>query len=140
MEQTTNQTVYRSGSRNIAGYILLSIAIVLGCFILAKAFADNYYSSGGNSNIGFPDSIEAQVNSADSDYLDENQAMWYVGLQHYYAVWENLIDSGELDGAYVTFDAQKGVDVSAVVRVFSKAKLDEWMGARFASQESGVRD
>ena len=122
----------------LAGSILLAAAILIGCGILAKSFANNYYSSGGYS---FPGSIEARIQSLDSDYLTEQQAMNHLGFMLSNAeteLWDSLLAGGELDGTYVTFKVTPRDDefeypynMADEIRVYSKTKLDAWMQTRF---------
>jgi len=131
MEQMDQSQTRRAPGR-LVGSLVLAAAIVVGCIILANAFARHYYSSGGYP---VPSSITARIDSVDSGYLPEGQAVGYIGLDDW-VVWERLIGSGALDGTYVTFEAtiaEGEADAKeGVIRVFSKARLDEWMQAKFA--------
>jgi len=137
MEQT-DQTPKHHVSGRLVGSLVLAAAIVIGCVILAYSFARNYYSSGGGS---FPSEFMAQIESVDSDYLTERQAVAYLGLGNWIPgnLWEELIDSGALEGTYVTFvepvREDEYVYKDGVIRVFSKVRLDEWMQAKFAQVE-----
>ena len=131
MEQM-DQFSKRHASGRLIGSLVLAAAIVIGCIILANSFARHYYPSGGSS---FPSDITARIDSVDSGYLPEWQAVAYIGLGEW-EVWQSLIDSGALDGTYVTFETtvEEGEvhTKEGVIRVFSKARLDEWMQAKFA--------
>ena len=130
----------------LVGSILLALAIFVSCCILAVTFARNYYP--GDTYV--PDSFMARVSNFDSDYLSEDQAMQFIGLEWMTQVWDDLIESGSLDGTYVVY-AYKQPDWSSwefdmeeedletidmQVRVFSKAKLDAWMRGQFGQQDS----
>jgi len=136
MEQE-NKTA-KHGIYRLTGTIVLAAAILIGCAMLAQSFANNYYSSGGSP---FPSEITARIDSIDSDYLDERHAANYIGL-HWSSDWGllySLINSGALDGTFIVFDPPieeiDGYAKEGVVRVFSKARLDDWMEARFAGRE-----
>jgi len=131
MEQTNQPAKQRNFT---PGLVILSLAVLAGCVILAHSFATHFYSSSGG-DMNFPDRVYIQ----ESDYLEEFQAVQYVGLiSTYYddnGVWHTLIRNGELDGTFVTFFQPAPEDYPEKggyeVRVFSKAKLDAWMNARF---------
>ena len=120
---------HSAGARLISS-ILLAAAILIGCGMLANSFANNYYSSGGAASY-VPDDIIARVDSFDSGYLSEWKAVAYIALE--WEVWMTLIDSGDLNGTFITFEPPDGVK-EGVIRVFSKAKLDDWMQAKFTQQ------
>jgi len=142
MEQTNEaRKITGAGLARLAGSVMLAAAILIGCGMLAKSFSDNYYSSGGSS---FPSDFTARIDDIGSDYIGEQEAMRYVGLPNWaeaVELWQSLLESGELDGAFVTFDLPVTDDEKepGVIRVFSKTKLDAWMTGQFERQDGGVR-
>ena len=130
----------KPGVLRLLSSIILAAAILIGCGILANSFANNYYSSEGG---GFPSDITARIDSVDSDYLDEFHALNYLGIGYSWELFQSLIDEGKLDGTFVAFEVQE-VDnefwdgtgepqyKEGVIRVFSKARLTDWMEAEFA--------
>ena len=147
------------GLLRLIGTIIVAAAILIGCGIMATTFAKRYYSSGGSSSFvpgGFV------MNSVDSDYLMEELAQQYIGLrgpsinyEFQWKVWDNLLESGALDGTFVVYEYREIVADGAVddivlgegqlrvgdrieeikqCRVFSKTRLDAWMLAQFERQ------
>ncbi|MCL2300695.1 MAG: hypothetical protein FWC27_11195 [Firmicutes bacterium] len=121
---------------HLAGCVVLALAVLASCGILAKALYDGAHQmTSVMEHIAAlnPGTISARIEDIDTydDYMPEGQARYYIGYPdsgEFVEAWETLLESGALDGAFTVFEA--GDDVQ---RVFSKAKLDEWMQARIAA-------
>ena len=129
--------------------LISAVLILIGLSTLSNTIQNRPVSGASN----FPSAIEVSTKQA-AEYMNVWEATAYLRMD--YDSFEKLLNEGKLNGTYIEIPVEKtvpdeqayaemtpvpegapvpampAIKVPGVVRIFVKAKLDEWMLAQIA--------